>query len=152
MGNGGIAVGTGFKGTDDFSEPRRTELQSSPSFSSSATGVSPPQSSTQMLIPTPGSGCISTSGPCLPRLSRSICSLLRATIKSSARGVLFGGSSRICSQPTGGEPGGEMRKFFSSAGGRSRSGLANWSSGVGSARNTRRTTDGLVDVCDVSKD
>ena len=39
-------------------------------------------------------------------------------MRSFAKGVEFGGSSRICSQPTGGDPGGEMRKFFSWAGGR----------------------------------
>jgi hypothetical protein len=39
-------------------------------------------------------------------------------MRSSARGATFGGSSRICSQPIGGDPGGEMRKFFSIAGGR----------------------------------
>lgn len=32
--------------------------------------------------------------------------------------MLFGGSSRTGAQPTGGEPGGEIKKFFSSAGGR----------------------------------
>lgn len=39
-------------------------------------------------------------------------------MRSSASGVAFGGSSLIGSQPTGGDPGGEMRKFFSMAGGR----------------------------------
>lgn len=59
-------------------------------------------------------------------------------MRSSASGVEFGASSRMGSQPTGGEPGGEMRKFFSSSGGRKK-----WffdepgedgSMGVGSAR------------------
>ena len=47
------------------------------------------------------------------------------------------------SQPTGGEPGGEIRKFFSSRGGRRRSGFVNESRGVGSALKTRRRTAGL---------
>ena len=38
-------------------------------------------------------------------------------MRSSASGVSFGGSSRIGSQPTGGEPGGEMRKLRSTVGG-----------------------------------
>lgn len=38
-------------------------------------------------------------------------------MRSSARGVAFGGSSRIDSQPTGGEPGGEIRKFLLETGG-----------------------------------
>jgi hypothetical protein len=41
-------------------------------------------------------------------------------MRSSARGAEFGGSSRICSQPMGGDPGGEIRKFFSIGGGRSK--------------------------------
>lgn len=39
--------------------------------------------------------------------------LSRAFTRSSARVSRLGGSSRIDSQPTGGEPGGEMRKFLS---------------------------------------
>jgi len=35
---------------------------------------------------------------------------------SSARGVALGGSSLIGSQPTGGEPGGDIKKFLSSSG------------------------------------
>ena len=76
-------------------------------------------------------------------------------IRSLASGVEFGGSSRICSQPTGGDPGGEIRKFFSTVGG------LRWNGenldfvpfgdeepddegiGVGSARYTRNTVSGL---------
>lgn len=57
------------------------------------------------------------------------------------------------SQPTGGEPGGEMRKFFSMAGGRRWYGEKSVAElddgddgdmiGVGSARNTRRVVSGL---------
>jgi len=35
---------------------------------------------------------------------------------SSASGVGFGGSSLTGSQPIGGEPGGEIKKFFSNSG------------------------------------
>jgi hypothetical protein len=68
--------------------------------------------------------------------------LRRAAMRSSASGATFGGSSATCSQPTGGEPGGEMRKFFSRGGGR-RSASLGGVGGVGSARNTRRTNPGL---------
>lgn len=39
-------------------------------------------------------------------------------MRSSASGVGLGGSSLMGSQPTGGEPGGDIKKFFSIAGGR----------------------------------
>lgn len=37
----------------------------------------------------------------------------KAATRSSASVSVFGGSSTIGSQPTGGEPGGEIKKFFS---------------------------------------
>lgn len=40
----------------------------------------------------------------------------RARIRSSARVLVFGGSSRMGSQPTGGDPGGLMRKLRSVVG------------------------------------
>ena len=40
----------------------------------------------------------------------------RALARSAASVSAFGGSSRICSQPTGGDPGGEIRKFLSVSG------------------------------------
>lgn len=63
-------------------------------------------------------------------------------------GAGLGGSSRICSQPSGGEPGGEMRKFFSCAGGLRYLFPSPWftsssSMGVGSALKTRMTASGL---------
>lgn len=142
-GGGGNAVGKGLNCADGFMRPRRPWLQWLVSSCSSDVWVSSLQSSTKILMPTPSSGSISTSTPFLPMSSCSNCSFFRAIIRSSARGVLLGGSSRICSQPTGGEPGGDMRKFFSSAGGRRRFGLSSCSRGVGSARNTRRTTGRL---------
>lgn len=56
--------------------------------------------------------------PLSPRSSpssdvRSTVRLSRALTRSSARVSRLGGSSRIDSHPTGGEPGGEMRKFLS---------------------------------------
>ena len=39
-------------------------------------------------------------------------------MRSSANGVALGGSSLMGSQPTGGEPGGEIKKFLSMGGGR----------------------------------
>ena len=82
--------------------------------SSSLTSSScPSQSST--YTPTPASkGSRRTSK--LDRRS-CVCSLRSAAIKSSASGVALGGSSLTCSQPTGGDPGGDIRKFFSTAGG-----------------------------------
>lgn len=38
------------------------------------------------------------------------------SLSSSCTSTLFGASSNVCSQPTGGEPGGEMRKFRDRAG------------------------------------
>lgn len=69
-------------------------------------------------------------------------------MRSSARGAELGGSSTVCSQPTGGEPGGEIRKFFSIAGGwRWNGDLEELDDsdimGVGSARNTRSVASGL---------
>lgn len=79
-------------------------------------------------------------------------------MRSSASGVSFGGSSGIGSQPTGGDPGGEIKKFLSIVGG------LRWYGenldfvpvgdddpddegiGVGSARYTRKITSGLHDT------
>ena len=75
-------------------------------------------------------------------------------MRSSARGVSFGGSSRMGSQPTGGEPGGEMRKLRSTVGGRRWKGenffvpfgveVEEDAMGVGSARYTRNVVLELV--------
>lgn len=104
------------------------------------------QSSTKTLIPTPSSGSRRTSTPCVACVWS--CSFRSALMRSSARGAAFGGSSLIGSQPTGGEPGGEIRKFFSSSGGRRkllREELGeDGSIGVGSARYTRSVVSGLV--------
>jgi hypothetical protein len=75
--------------------------------------------------------------------------LCSAAIRSSASGAELGGSSTTCSHPMGGEPGGEMRKFFSIAGGRRWVPLGGVK-GVGSARNTRRTKDELK-VCELER-
>lgn len=81
----------------------------------------------------PSSSCPSSSSTRVERLSSALA-------RSSAKVSMLGGSSRICSQPTGGEPGGEMRKFLSV------SGTGRWSRyrrfrsisrGVGSPRYTR---------------
>jgi hypothetical protein len=118
--------------------------QSSSSISTSESHRS--QSSTN--TPTQeSSGCISTStlGPrsCTWRS-------LSALIRSSASGAAFGGSSLIGSQPTGGDPGGEMRKFLSIAGGRKKlASGTDWPKlvikGLGSALYTRKI------VCDMSE-
>ena len=135
---GGMAVGAGFA----FDLVLKKFSRRISSSSSGASGISPPQSSTQIRIPAPSSGSMSTANPC-PDPSRSTCSFFRAAMRSSARGEWLGGSSTICSHPTGGDPGGEIRKFFSSLGGRSRSGLSSCSRGVGSARKTRNSVAGL---------
>jgi len=106
------------------------------------------QSSTYTPTPEPSSGSTSIDIPRSP--SRSIFSLRNAKIKSSARGEELGGSSTMGSQPTGGEPGGEIRKFFSIGGGRRWKG-SNSSVGegcaivVGSARYTRNTRGWIMD-------
>src|SRR5882762_8338741 len=81
----------------------------SSSLSSSAVS-SPSHCSTYTVTPTPSSGSSNIS-----RLDRRLCTcnFRNAAMRSSARGVGLGGSSLIGSQPTGGEPGGEIRKFFS---------------------------------------
>src|SRR5258708_38800530 len=61
-----------------------------------------------------GPGPIRTSRPSAVRRRPSLSSswfifiLFNAAIRSTARVVVFGGSSMDCSQPIGGEPGGEM--------------------------------------------
>jgi hypothetical protein len=70
-------------------------------------------------------------------------------MRSSARGVGLGGSSWTCSHPTGGEPGGEIRKFLDVSGGQRKTPPGPVVGGdmiVGSARNTRRITGGLVGI------
>lgn len=115
---GGMAVGIGFHRARAGVVWPYTQSSSRSSCASSSWPTS--QSSTNTLMPTPSSsGAIRTSGPgrrC--RLSSWTFSFFSAAMRSSARGVGFGGSSSIGSQPTGGEPGGEMRKFFSCFGGR----------------------------------
>ncbi len=49
----------------------------------------------------------------------------------------------MVSPPTGGEPGGEIRKFFSSFGGQRKSEFVSSSRDVGSALKTRRIVAGL---------
>jgi hypothetical protein len=99
------------------------------------------QSSTNTPIPDPSSGSSIISRP--PGFALVVsCNLCSAAMRSSASGRALGGSSVTCSHPMGGEPGGEMRKFLSIAGGR------RWVppggvTGVGSARKTRRTKAGL---------
>ena len=137
---GGSAVGIGlYTKRDGLSSP----YAQSGSWSSPRPRSSISQSSTNTPIPAPSSGSSSISRPpggaVMPAAS---CSLRSAAMRSSARGVELGGSSTICSQPTGGEPGGEMRKFFSIAGGR-RCAPPGGVTGVGSARNTRRMNAGL---------
>jgi len=65
-------------------------------------------------------------------------------MRSSAKGVALGGSSWIDSQPTGGDPGGDIRKFLLEIGGwrYASEGIVETSgsyekSGFGSARYTR---------------
>jgi hypothetical protein len=99
------------------------------------------QSSTNTPMPDPSSGSSIISRPPGVALVAS-CNLCSAAMRSSASGKALGGSSTTCSHPTGGEPGGEMRKFFSIAGGR-RWVPSGGVTGVGSARKTRRTKAGL---------
>lgn len=54
--------------------------------------------------------------PSFEELSSCIAKPERAAIRSSASVSVFGGSSRICSHPTGGDPGGLIRKFLSVTG------------------------------------
>ncbi|KAH9172854.1 hypothetical protein EDB89DRAFT_841196 [Lactarius sanguifluus] len=64
------------------------------------------QSSTYTPIPAPsGSSNISRPPAAVPAVS---CSLRSAAMRSSARGIELGGTSTTCSQPTGGDPRGEM--------------------------------------------
>lgn len=140
---GGIAVGTIHFVLAGAVSPY---TQSSSGTSSSS---SPSQFCTYTPTPEPSCGSSRTSR-LLPLLD--VCSRLRAAIRSSASGVAFGGSSTMGSQPTGGEPGGEMRKFLSSFGGRSKLASGTVLSevrsmmGLGSARYTRKATSDLVRV------
>lgn len=140
MRNGGKLVGTGahFSLAGDGCPYTQS--------SSSAQSSSMPHSSTYTLTPTPSSGSNNIS-LLLDRLLW-ICSFRRATMRSSASGVGFGGSSLIGSQPTGGDPGGEIKKFFSIAGGRRycSSAMAEKLSnrGFGAARYTRNMVCGLM--------
>lgn len=134
--SGGIAVAIGFHlSCAGDGEPYSQSISSAPSSPSQKS-----QSSTYTPTPTPSSGSNNTS-----RLERLSCifNLRSATMRSSARGVAFGGSSRICSQPMGGDPGGDIRKFFSIGGGRrnfsSNVGDDGEKMGLGSERYTRKT-------------
>jgi hypothetical protein len=138
---GGLAVAVGF-------HLALARFVSPYTQSSSSTGprpsAPPSQSSTYTVMPPVSSLSSSSSGPCVVRSNS--CRLLRAEMRSSARGVALGGSSTICSQPTGGEPGGEMRKFFVVSGGQryGPSGPSLMGSvGVGSPRKTRSTMGSL---------
>ena len=66
---------------------------------------------------TPPSSRMISLLPRRPRLIPLSARLSRARCKSSARVTEFGASSVMGSQPSGGEPGGEMRKFLSDSGG-----------------------------------
>ena len=139
-GIGGIAVGAGrhLKRAGE-NVPYSQSNSSSPSSSLSVSSAS----STYTPTPTPSSGSSNTSLP--PRRSRSW-SFRNAAIRSSASVALFGGSSRICSQPTGGDPGGDIKKFLSSGGGfrkLSLDGGERVNNGLLSARNTRRVVGEL---------
>jgi hypothetical protein len=115
-GKGGSAVGAGRYDTRDGLSSPYTQSRSPSSSTTSSYNIS--QSSTYTPIPTPSSGSSIISRPPPDAAPATSCSLRSAVMRSSASGAAFGGSSTTCSQPTGGEPGGEIRKFFSIAGGR----------------------------------
>ena len=133
------------------------------SSSASSTHAAPPQSSTYTPTPAAVSSGRQRTSPrpsavrrAAPRTSRSNWTLCSAAMRSAASGVAFGGSSLTGAQPIGGEPGGDMRKFFVGDGG------ARWcgsrvagsggvdASGVGSPRKTRRVVRGLGGARSVS--
>jgi len=68
-------------------------------------------------MPDPASGRVSSRDLRMPYRLRPLQLAQRGDeVLRERRGL--GGSSAICSQPMGGDPGGEMRKLFSIAGGR----------------------------------
>lgn len=149
---GGLAVrGTILgRGGGSYHSPSPSACISTPEIDTPSLTTAPltcSASSTQ--TPTPpltSSALISSARPSsrglIPRFNWSFS---RAARRSEANGEALGGSSVICSQPIGGEPGGEMRKFFSSGGG------ARWlyvgsfrrASGVWRARKTRSVQNAL---------